>query len=238
MALPRALIFDLDDTLLDWSGMSVAIARTAGMVGRVRPDVDAARLEAANLAVWTAYWPEIESDWMLGLRESRAVQLEAWRRALELCGIDDPALTEYAREIFANEERSLHRLYDDAGRLLAAIGRRYPLAIITNGARDSQREKLRAVGIEAAFDVVVISAEVGIAKPDPRIFDLALGDLGVAARDAWFVGDSLRNDVGGAKAASLTAVWLNRTGAPRSAEDPTPDAEIASLDEVLGLLGL
>ncbi len=70
------------------------------------------------------------------------------------------------------------------------------------------------LGIEQMFDVVVISGEVGVAKPDASVFAFALHKLGVEKENAWHVGDSLRTDVAGALGAGLTAVWLNRFHAP------------------------
>jgi putative hydrolase of the HAD superfamily len=233
---PRALIFDLDDTLLDWSGMGAAAARTADLIAAMRPGVDGARLAAANAAIWAAYWPEIESDWMLGRRESPAIQREAWRRSLLACGVDDAELTDLAREVFAREERASHRLYDDAVGLLDGLGRTYALALITNGARESQREKLQTVGIAHHFGAVVISAEVGFAKPDRRIFQHALDRLGVSAHEAWHIGDSLANDVAGALAIGVRAIWLNRHGTVRPAAAPEPDVEICGLGELLDQL--
>jgi putative hydrolase of the HAD superfamily len=233
---PKALLFDLDDTLLDWSGMAIAVQRTSDAVARRHVGLDAARLAEANASVWLTYWQEVEADWTLGLRESRAIQREAWRRALAACGVEDEEVAEYARETFAREELLTHRLYDDARRLLDGLGGRYPLALVTNGAADVQRDKLRVVDIETAFDVVVVSAEVGMAKPDCQVFGLALQALGVTAAEAWHVGDSLHNDVAGAKNAGIRAVWLNRTGAPQR-EDVVPDVEIATLVQLLEMLG-
>jgi putative hydrolase of the HAD superfamily len=114
---------------------------------------------------------------------------------------------------------------------------RVPLALITNGASSIQRDKLRVLDIEDWFEAVVISAEVGFAKPDASVFGLALDKLGVAPKDAWHVGDSLWTDVAGAKAAGLTAVWLNRHGCLRGENDPEPDVEIRSLSDLMVLLG-
>ena len=236
VARPRALIFDLDDTLLDWSGMHLVVSRTAAALAALRPGLDAETLAAANASVWTAYWPEVGSDWTLGVRESRAIQREAWRRSLVACGVDDDELTDRARDTFAREERASHRLFDDARELLRALGTRFPLGLITNGARGSQREKLATVGIAKRFGAIAISAEVGCAKPDPAIFRHALAGLGVAPHEAWHIGDSLANDVGGASVAGIRAIWLNRTAVPRPAGGPEPDVEIRSLDEVEELL--
>ena len=114
---------------------------------------------------------------------------------------------------------------------------RLPLALITNGASDTQREKLRVLDIEHSFDAVVISGEVGIAKPDPSVFDQALKQLAVERETVCHVGDSLATDVTGAQAARLTAVWLNRSGLLRREDDPEPDVEIRSLSNLMASLG-
>ncbi len=82
--------------------------------------------------------------------------------------------------------------------------------------------------MEPWFRTVVISGEVGLRKPDSAIFALALRRLG-EREGVWHVGDNLATDVAGAKAAGLTGVWLNRTGALREKGDPEPDVEIRSL---------
>jgi putative hydrolase of the HAD superfamily len=61
------------------------------------------------------------------------------------------------------------------------------------------------------FDAVVVSGDLGIAKPDPSIFEHALEQLGVDAADAVMVGDSMSKDVEGALAAGMRAVWVNRS---------------------------
>ena len=113
---------------------------------------------------------------------------------------------------------------------------RVPLALITNGASDAQRDKLRVLDIEHWFDAVVISGEVGIAKPDVSVFGLALNQLAVERENVWHIGDSLATDVAGAQAADLTAVWLNRSGLFRREDDPEPDVEIRSLSNLMALL--
>ena len=82
------------------------------------------------------------------------------------------------------------------------------LGLVTNGAADTQRRKLRAIGLADAFDAVVISAEVNRRKPDAAIFHLAVARLGTSPDRAWFVGDHPVIDVDGARRAGLTAVWL------------------------------
>jgi putative hydrolase of the HAD superfamily len=82
----------------------------------------------------------------------------------------------------------------------------------------------------------VVSGEVGVGKPDPRIFDLALRLLGASPEEAVMVGDNPTRDVAGAKAAGVTAVWVNRAGLPLAAGAAVPDVEVASLRGLVELL--
>lgn len=97
----------------------------------------------------------------------------------------------------------------------------------------TQREKLNALGIDEWFDAVVISGEIGVAKPDAAAFRLALDQLVVEPESVWHVGDDLKTDVAGARAAGITAVWLNRRGLVRRESDPRADLEILSLSSLV-----
>jgi len=127
-------------------------------------------------------------------------------------------------------------LYPDVHNVLPSLRRRYPIALVTNGASDTQRANLRVLGIERDFEAIVISGEVGVAKPDRSIFDMALRELGVEPENVWHIGDDLTTDVAGANAAGLTAAWLNRSGRPWSEGDPEVDHEIRSLTALPELL--
>lgn len=83
---------------------------------------------------------------------------------------------------------------------------------------------------------IVISREVGIAKPDTAVFNSALQGLAVERKSACHVENSLMTDVLGARAASLTEVWLNRRGLPRREVDPEPDIRVRSLSPLKVLL--
>lgn len=233
----RGLSFDLDGTLLDDSPWREVILRTCHEIAVSHPALDAQRLVEANAAVWERYFPEVERSWFLGVLDGRSVTAEAWRRTLAACGSDDPATAEFATETYLRNRHDALRLFDDAGELLRRLGPDLPLALITNGASDTQREAIAALGIERHFRVIVISGEVGITKPDPAIFDMAIDRLGVPRENVWHVGDNLHADVEGAHRAHLMAVWLNRRGANRERDDPRPDYEVASLMELPTLVG-
>jgi putative hydrolase of the HAD superfamily len=109
--------------------------------------------------------------------------------------------------------RRAWRLFDDALpclRALRSLGLR--LAAITNAAGDHQRAKLGALGLESVFDAVLISGELGVAKPHRAIFRRACRALGVLPAQAVHVGDQLDTDAEGARDAGLHGVWLDRSG--------------------------
>ncbi len=233
----QALSFDLDDTLLDGSRFSFqeTILPTCADLARVI-GLEANRILEANSKTWQSYWPEVEEKWALGGLSGAEVSLEAWRRTLMACGRDDESLARLARDIHSQHRRKALRLFDDVHELLNVLKPRLRLAVITNGASDTQRGTLRLLGIEQVFDAIVISGEVGVAKPDKSVFTLAVQKLGVKKENAWHVGDSMKTDVAGALGAGLTAVWLNRAGVPRKEDDPKPHHEIRSLKELAPLV--
>ena len=231
---PAALTLNLDDTLLDLAGLGTAIDETCRAVASRAPNVRQERLRLANALVWENYWPDVEMEWTLGRLPGADLTREVWRRTLEACGVEERQLVDLATSAHLGAYGRYIRLYDDARTLLSTvIALGVPVALITNGAGDTQREKLRAVGIEGLFDTIVISGELGVAKPDARPFQVATDALGVRGRSVWHVGDSLASDVAGANSAGLTSVWLNRAGYERQRSIPIPDVEIQSLTEIV-----
>src|SRR6266567_181968 len=233
----QAVSFDFDDTLLDGSKSSIqeTILHTCAELATVT-GLDANRILEANDKAWQSYWPEVEEKWTLGRVSGAEVSLEAWRRTLVSCGRDDESLARLARDFHSQYQNKTLRLFDDVHELLNVLKPRFRLAVITNGASDTQRGRLRLLGIEQVFDAIVISGEVGAAKPDQYVFTLALQKLGVKKENAWHVGDSLKTDVAGALGAGLSAVWLNRAGVHRKEDDPKPHHEIRSLKELAPLV--
>lgn len=216
----------------DPSGVRDALRRACERVGGLT-GLDPADLLACNGRVWPRLWVEVEDAWTLGGMSGEAVTTEAWRQTLEACGYASAETALQAAAIHLEEVFRAQRLFDDAKLLLDAIDPDLRLAVITNGASDTQHAVLSALGIEDQFRTVIVSGEAGVAKPHPQIFELALDALGVSAEQAWHVGDNLLVDVAGARAAGVTAVWLNRAGIAPSAGAAEPDMEVRSLVELL-----
>jgi putative hydrolase of the HAD superfamily len=124
----------------------------------------------------------------------------------------DEALARDLASTYVRVRRSDWGVDPAAMRTLDALAAHYRLALVTNGAPRIQREKLEAAGMHSHFAALLISAEIGIGKPDRRIFDAALEAIGTSARDAVMVGDSIERDIVGARGAGLRTIWLDRSG--------------------------
>lgn len=121
-------------------------------------------------------------------------------------------------------------LYPETVDVLNALG---PIrsAIISN----ADHEHVAAWTFTLPVEFTLISEAVGLYKPDPRIFRLALDRLGLSPHEVLHVGDSDIDDVGGAKAAGLRTAWVNRDGRARRPHTPPPDYEIKDLTGLLPL---
>lgn len=145
--------------------------------------------------------------------------------------MDDSRLAGELAERFGVERRARHEVFADAAASLSLLSRSHRLGLLTNGAGCLQREKLAASGLGDYFEVVVVSADLGIAKPDASVFEHALAQLGVGTVDAVMGGDSIVKDVDGALAAGLRAVWIKRTGQPAPSDRPDL-VEISTLNDL------
>ena len=124
--------------------------------------------------------------------------------------------------------------YEDTFPALEYIGQRWEMALLTNADNGSifpllQRNKL-------SFDTVLTSEMMRAYKPDPRVFQGILEKTGVSAQDALYVGDTLFDDVHGAKLAGMSAVWINRNGAAPNPDLLPPDYQITDLGQLIGIL--
>ncbi|HUT25494.1 MAG TPA: HAD family hydrolase [Sumerlaeia bacterium] len=255
----KAVIFDLDDTLV----VELASAEGAFLAtcerARKRYGIDPAMLHESvrrrarelwhasperdycleiGISSWEGMWGDFGGDGpsLKALREwTPAYRREAWARALADRGVREGAFAEELAELFPVERRKLHVAFPDAEPVLKRLRGEFRLALLSNGAPRIQREKLEGSGLEGYFDAIVISGELGVGKPDPRIYHRTVEQIGVAPQEAVMVGNSLEKDFLGARRAGLRALWLNRDGEP-CPEQVQPDAVIESLAKIPDLL--
>lgn len=217
-----ACLFDLDDTLITTgAGDARRFARVCELVEREVPGIDVARFTDAYWRADADGRPGVDAG-SIGYREFRrgrfAQALEPW------CTPGAELVSAY--ELVCDASIDGCQLFDDALDCLAGLRERgVRLALVTNGPSDVQRRKLAATGLQGAFDAVIVSAELGVIKPDARVYLHACVQLGVGPANAAMVGDSHPNDVEGPLAAGLgAAVWLVREDTPSGAAGSLHDA--------------
>ncbi|WP_394825346.1 haloacid dehalogenase type II [Pendulispora albinea] len=183
----------------------------------------------------------------------RAKQLEyTWVRSLMRQHADFEAVTaaslDFAMASFGLADRALRAALLDAYRVLEAYPevpgvlralRRagIPTAILSNGSPAMLERVVASAGLEGLFDALISVEEVGIYKPDPRVYQLAVDRLGVAAGDIGFHSSNAW-DVAGARAFGLRVVWVNRTGQPDEYGLSSAKVEVRSLSELPELAGM
>lgn len=230
-AWPKAILFDLDDTL--WPIAPVIVQAEDSLFNwlrehapRVAERFTIEGLREARLAL-LARQPEFHLD----LGKLRRAGLHA---AFQEAGEDAEKVELAMLHFFA--ARNAVTPYDDVLPGLEQL-RRLPggllVGSITNGNAD-----LQSIGLSHHFKVSVAAHELGVAKPDAAIFLEACRQLGVAPEEAVYVGDDVLLDVQGAQRAGMRAVWMNRTGSRRHLEHAVvPDAIVRDVGELLDWLG-
>jgi 2-haloacid dehalogenase len=127
-------------------------------------------------------------------------------------------------------------LIEGACSLIENLSRHYQLAMITNGLKEVQRPRFTNSGVGAYFSVIVISDEVGVAKPDSAYFDIVFREMRYPPKDqALVVGDSLDSDIQGGMNYGLDTCWFNPHKKPNPSERQ-PTYEIQSLHELHRIL--
>jgi HAD superfamily hydrolase (TIGR01549 family) len=226
-AWPKAILFDLDDTLWPIAPTILQAEETLFAwlrehAPRVAERFTIDTLRQARLEM-LAQQPELNLD--LG-KLRRAGLLAAFEHAGE-----DPAKVEHAMTQFFAARNAVIP-YDDVVPGLIRLRDKVLVGSISNGNAD-----LRTIGLSHHFKVSVAAHELGVAKPDAAIFLAACRELGVAPQDAVYVGDDVLLDVQGAQRAGLRAVWMNRTGSTKHLEhEVVPDATVRDFDELLDWL--
>ena len=155
------------------------------------------------------------------------MRLESFKRTLQYIGHPDDELADHLNALYLRHRFEDVQLFDDVLPTLDGLRGRFKLGLLSN---DSGYP--RQCGLDTRLQFVVLSQDYGIEKPDPGIFKIALEQAGCTERELLHIGDSLVNDVSGAKRAGVRSVWLNRRRATNDTEF-RPDFEIASLMELI-----
>jgi HAD superfamily hydrolase (TIGR01549 family) len=218
----RAVLFDLDDTLFDHRHCARAALEALRTTHACFAAISATEFERTHGQLLDDLHARVLAG-EIGLDDAR---VERFRRLFLAAGVE--VSSDLARTAAAEYRRCYLRSWrtvEGAAPLLAALSERVPIGIVSNNLVAEQVEKIRHCGFEPYLKAIVISEEVGAAKPDPAIFRIAMERLSSDPRDTVMIGDSWPADIVGARAAGIRAIWFNRT----SEAAPDPDAAIPEL---------
>jgi len=236
---PKAVLLDLDDTILDDSGnvddcWERACFSAKSELGNIEP---LAVLEAINRTRdW--YWSDPERH-RVGRLDLDAARRRIVTISLTELGSDDPILAARIADTCSRERDAGIQLLPDAVNTVSwcrTLGCR--LALLTNGSAEAQRAKVTRFDLEGLFDAILIEGELGFGKPDSRIYELALRTLRVDAADAWMVGDNLEWDVAQPQRMGMVGVWVDFRGAGVPDDiDVRPNHVVRTLSQLRQLIG-
>jgi putative hydrolase of the HAD superfamily len=209
MPRTKAIFFDLDDTLFDYTNSRHTAFRA---LRRKFIELSGASIEDMD-SRWTKYWYELLPS---GVIRDSSVIMHMRRERLRLIFRDygtmlnEQEMEHVMRTYTENYDTSISQV-PGAGNLLKEIkASGISVGVITNNPLEGQKKKLKKCGIEDYVDILVCSGEVGCSKPDPRIFGLSMDRIGTNPEESVMIGDSWEYDVVGAMNSGLRAVWFNR----------------------------
>lgn len=240
----RAIAFDVNGTLVEiWTDEHLEeIFRAAGhlltyqgielrrtevreryfeLMTRQRRASPEAHPEFDAVAIWRTIVEEGASDFTRALAPEKLAQLPLF-------------LAEMQRGI----SRRKLALYPFVAETLEALHGRLPMALVTDAQSAYARAELHQVGILRYFDPIVVSGDHGYRKPDRRLFELAIGALGVGAEHVLYVGNDMHRDIFGAREAGMRTAMFDSNQGTKEHGDCEPDHRIADFRELLALLGI
>jgi YjjG family noncanonical pyrimidine nucleotidase len=221
------IIFDADGTLFDYDhAENTAIKKTFEHFGYTYQPDYLATYRHCNKQLWDAF--ELKQVTIEELKVNR------FKLFLDTIGISaDP--NQFGKQYLV-ELASGTTLIDGAEQVLDSLSGKVGMILMTNGIKEVQRSRLNLSTIQHYFSDIIISDEVGVAKPDRRIFEIALNNMEISDKEAiLMVGDNLSSDIKGGNDFGIDTCWYN----PKQKEsDPNILAtyEIKNLEDILSIL--
>ncbi len=236
MPPPRAILFDLDDTVLDTTDSATRVWHETAKAFEAEIGQPAEQFDPVLDASRRWYWadPKRHRAGRLDVFRSR---VEVTQHGLEQLGIDAPGLAERFAQHYTRRRVTSMRFFPGAEETLEHFHNAgVPMALLTNGDAVAQRDKVEHFGLARFFKAVLIEGELGFGKPDGRVFDAALEACGAQPEDAWCVGDNLAWEVAAPQRLGMTGVWVDweNKGLPLDTEI-VPDCVVRRIAELVPL---
>lgn len=208
----KAIFLDWDDTIGDWTNAEHLALRdiyTTYHLNHLYASFEGylAAYKPYNLELWGKYGRgEITKSYLHFKRFYRPLLIQD---EPELCGQRKDELSHRIGDEFLRLTNRYFRLMPDADKVVRYLASKYPLTIVSNGFKEVQYYKFEHSGLSDCLTHTLVSDEIGINKPQPEIFRIALERNGVKADEAIMIGDSYSSDIAGAKAAGIDQIWLH-----------------------------
>ncbi|MHA1150288.1 MAG: TIGR02253 family HAD-type hydrolase [Promethearchaeota archaeon] len=236
----RLVGFDLDDCLFDSSGLS-EVARIKGIDAMIELGLNIERKKAIHII------NEIVKEY--GSNSSKhynyfIIRLNHLEDTINLSYTDQYKYIAAAVMAYHEEKIRSIKLYNDVERTLSKLRQMgIKTAIITDGIPIKQYEKILRLNIHNLIDLVVISDEIGIKKPNPQLFDYCLKKFKIEGPETIYIGDRIDKDIIPALLNNINSVLIHRGGkydtyttGDKIPKETQPDFEIKSLTEIFGII--
>jgi len=205
----KAIFLDWDDTIGDWTTAEHKALQDIYVhyhLDQLYPAFEdyLNAYKPYNLELWGRYGRgEVTKEWL---------HLQRFLKPIEDLQLMNDELQDMAHTMgneFLQLTNKYFSLLPDAEQVVKYLATKYPLTIISNGFKEVQYYKFEHSGLAPCFTHTLISEEVGINKPQPGIFEIALQRNGITADEALMIGDSYTSDIAGAKAAGIDQIWIH-----------------------------
>ena len=233
-----AMLFDMDDTILDDSGnvqrcWTAACERYAPMLDTVETvTTEQLRRAIQDYANW--YWSDTERH-RVGRLDLAQARRQIVTMAVQQLGLSAPVVAQELADFYTSERTTFIQPFPGALDVLQSLkdlGIR--MALITNGNEVMQRHKIERFGLDRYFDCILIEGAFGVGKPNERVYRHVLLQLNASPSEASMVGDNLEWDVAAPQRLGIFGIWNDyaRTGLP-SATAILPDRIIHTITELV-----
>jgi len=236
--LPRAMLIDMDDTILSaYARPELAWDAVASEFARDLAPLPPHQVAAAIVESGRSFWATAEPAWRLRLGEARQEIVRGGFSALAEAGhgvLPAEMVRRLADRFNAYREEQMFVFPGAHDAIDAFKDHGVKLALITNGAADTQRAKIERFALAHRFDHIQIEGEHGFGKPEEKAYLHAMEALGVTASDTWMIGDNLEWEVEAPQRLGIYAIWIDVHGDGLPAGSTVrPDRIIRSLTELL-----
>jgi HAD superfamily hydrolase (TIGR01549 family) len=244
----KAVVLDLFDTLVVWEASALPTLEWRGRTVRstvpwLVPALKSAMNGRFELSAFLEAYHSVLDEIVTSRQSEEPIEITCFERfartlrRLDINGSELDSIAERLARVHMAGVRRVTHAPEDRAWAVRRLRPFYRMGLLSNF-DDSRtgREILLDTGVSHLFDAVIISADVGLRKPHPRIFARMLEMLAIPARDVLFVGDTPDHDVAGPMRAGMRTAWISM-GRELPAGLPAPDFVIRDLSELPALLG-